>query len=107
MAIFSSSSIISVTPFNRRHVNFNRRVKYEFDRLHPKVVLRELIRIGGFRDGGYLIPDLDFMLDGLISPGVGQSFSFETELMGNGKKAVLIDGTVEKPANLPENMIFI
>jgi hypothetical protein len=66
-----------------------------------------LKRVGGFKDGGYLIPSINLEIDGLISPGIGDSFSFEFELVGLTEKVVLIDATVNKPKNLPDNMIHL
>jgi hypothetical protein len=75
--------------------------------LYPKFVANGLIRIGGDKDGGYLIPDLDHVFDGLISPGVGNSFSFENDFSGTQLRTVLIDATVNEPENLPDNMIYL
>jgi hypothetical protein len=73
----------------------------------PKKTTCELKRVGGYKDGGYLIPDIIHEYDGLISPGIGDSVSFEMDFVGGVIKAVLIDATVPKPRDLPRNMIYL
>jgi hypothetical protein len=73
----------------------------------PKKITCELKRVGGYKDGGYLIPDINHEYDGLISPGIGNSVSFELDFVGEVTKAVLIDATVPKPTELPRNMIYL
>lgn len=75
--------------------------------LRPAKIVPELVRIGGSQDGSYLVPDIDIEFDGVISPGVGGSFSFETAIVGEKTKVLLIDGTVEKPNGLPNNFVFL
>lgn len=57
----------------------------------------ELIRIGGDRDGGYLVPD---DLDGIeycFSPGVSTIADFENQLADRGIHSFLADYSVEAP----------
>lgn len=75
--------------------------------LSPVRIDKNLIRVGGNSDGSYLIPQLELNFDGVVSPGVGQTFDFESAIVGADCRVVLIDGTVEKPGNLPPNFIFI
>lgn len=81
--------------------------KFFFKRLLPVAIVEPLVRIGGNCDGGYLTPVIGIEFDGLISPGVGDSVSFEMEFVGEKQRAVLIDATVTEPVDLPANLIFI
>jgi hypothetical protein len=45
--------------------------------LHPVSTKIELVRVGGDLDGSYLVPLININYDGVISPGVGQTFEFE------------------------------
>jgi hypothetical protein len=106
VAILNPHHLTSLIPIGRfKHSNF--RLQQEFERLHPYKLKEGLKRVGGFKDGGYLIPSINLEIDGLISPGIGDSFSFEFELVGLTEKVVLIDATVNKPKNLPDNMIHL
>ena len=87
--------------------------KYEFSskrlfhQLVPVATNLELVRLGGSLDGSYLVPLIDLKYDGLISPGVGQTFEFERAIADSNCKVVLIDGTVNRPQNLPTDFIFL
>jgi len=107
IAIFSTLHIFSLVPFLGRSIRGHQEVREMWKLLHPKTVSCGLRRIGSDKDGGYLIPDINHIFDGLISPGVGDTFSFELDFVGKETKAVLIDATVSKPINLPTNMIFL
>lgn len=71
----------------------------------PKSVGKDLIRIGGKGDGGYLIPD---DLDGIsacFSPGVDVTSTFEEELSTKYDiKSYMVDFSVDKPP--VENKLF-
>jgi hypothetical protein len=65
--------------------------------LHPVTTDKELIRIGGEGDGGYLVPD---DLDGVVtcfSPGVGAVASFEAALAVRGIRCYMADAFVAGP----------
>lgn len=67
------------------------------ERLHPITTDRKLVRIGGDRDGGYLVPD---DLDGItacFSPGVDVVASFEEALAARGIPSFLADASVDGP----------
>ena len=78
-----------------------------FEKLYPVATDIELLRFGGDSDGSYIVPLLDFGYDGVVSPGVGQSFEFEKAIAGNDCRVVLIDGTVDQPQNLPPGFVFL
>jgi hypothetical protein len=78
-----------------------------FEKLYPVATDIELLRFGGDSDGSYIVPLLDFGYDGVVSPGVGQSFEFEKAIAGNDCRVVLIDGTVDQPENLPPGFVFL
>ncbi len=106
-ALFSVSHITSLLP-NLRHTNhWAKVINQVWSLLQPVQVDCGLKRVGGLKDGGYLIPDTRHNFDGLISPGVGDSFSFEVDFTGPKMSAVLIDATVPKPKGLPANMIYL
>jgi len=107
IAICSGRHIISLLPFLRISREWNGAIREIWMLLNPKSVTCGLRRIGGNKDGGYLIPDLNHVFDGLISPGIGDSFSFEVDFCGKEIRAVLIDATVSKLGNLPTNMIHL
>ena len=65
--------------------------------LRPLDCGKELIRIGGKADGGYLVPD---DLDGIeycFSPGVSTLADFENELADRKIKSLLADYSVDAP----------
>lgn len=72
--------------------------------LRPVETEHPLIRIGGARDGGYLVPD---DLDGItacFSPGVDRVATFETDMIHRGMKVFQIDASVEEsPLTHPNN----
>jgi len=66
-------------------------------RLRPLHCGRELIRIGGDADGGYLIPDDLEGVEYCFSPGVGAVADFESHLARLGIKSFLADRSVDSP----------
>ena len=48
--------------------------------LKPKAINTRLIRIGGSKDGAYLLPDCLDTIDRCFSPGVSNRKNFEDEL---------------------------
>lgn len=68
----------------------------------------ELVRIGDAADGSYLIPDDLAGIGVNISPGVGETFHFEKDLIENyGIPSIMLDASVEKPSNLPPGLEFV
>lgn len=75
-------------------------------KLRPQDCGRNLIRLGGPADGGYLIPD---DLDGIeycFSPGVGARSEFENHLADRGIKSFLADYSIETPPSLRPELTF-
>jgi hypothetical protein len=58
-----------------------------------------LVRIGGEGDGGYLVPDEFENIKACFSPGVGDTFHFESELSKKGIPSFLADGTIRDIKN--------
>jgi len=66
--------------------------------LRPRNCGKNLIRIGGDGDGGYLVPD---DLEGIkycFSPGVGATATFENDLANLGMRCFLADHSVDSPS---------
>lgn len=90
-----------------RNFNFAYSPRELFEKLNPVATEIELVRVGGDLDGSYIVPLIDLEYDGVISPGVGQTFEFEKAIADSRCRVVLIDGTVEKPQNLPPEFVFL
>lgn len=69
-------------------------VKSFFKLIHPVNVGHELIRIGSNHDGGYLLPNDLNGVNYCFSPGVGNSISFEENLLEFGIESFLLDPSV-------------
>ncbi len=67
------------------------------ERVKPLPITTELTRIGGYGDGGYLIPDDLDGLDGCFSPGVSTIANFELELAQRGIRSFMADHSVSEP----------
>src|ERR1700684_3718638 len=88
-----------------RHVD-DVSIRDMIERLHPVVTDRDLIRLGGDADGGYLVPN---DLDGIVacfSPGVGPVVSFEEALVERGIPCFLADASVTSPPILNQLIHF-
>ena len=57
----------------------------------------DLVRIGAEGDGGYLVPDDLSGIGTCFSPGVGSVSAFEDALAARGMRALLADGSVDRP----------
>lgn len=65
--------------------------------LEPMATGYDLVRVGGMRDGGYLLPD---DLDGLaasFSPGVNVVVDFDLDMAGRGVPVFMADASVDGP----------
>jgi hypothetical protein len=65
--------------------------------LRPQECGKDLIRIGGTGDGGYLIPDDLEGIEYCFSPGVNTVSNFENHLADLGIKSFLADYSVDRP----------
>lgn len=68
-----------------------------FSSIQPLETEHGLIRIGGDRDGGYLIPDDLSGVDECFSPGVSTVADFELALAAKGIRCFLADYSVSGP----------
>jgi hypothetical protein len=66
-------------------------------KLRPYETDKELIRIGGEGDGGYLVPNDLTGIEYCFSPGVARTASFESDLAGRGIRSFLADYSVDAP----------
>lgn len=75
--------------------------------LRPFMNGHELIRIGNYGDGGYLLPDDLLGIDGCLSIGSNGEWSFEKELFRNALIAShILDLEEAKPSDLDKNHFF-
>jgi hypothetical protein len=70
------------------------RLKSFFSLINPVICDKELIRVGGNADGGYLIPNDLEGLSGCFSPGVAYTATFELEMARMGIRSYLADYSV-------------
>lgn len=63
----------------------------------PHTCSAPLIRIGGFTDGGYLVPDDFSGIQTCFSPGVSNVANFESELATKGIRSFMADYSVDEP----------
>jgi hypothetical protein len=75
-------------------------------KLRPLDCGKELIRIGGAGDGGYLVPDDLEGIEYCFSPGVSTISDFENQLADRGIKSFLADYSVEAPPTIRPELIF-
>jgi hypothetical protein len=68
-----------------------------FERMKPVSTAKELVRVGGYGDGGYLIPDDLEGIEACFSPGVADVANFESEMATKGIRSFLADFSVESP----------
>ncbi len=77
-------------------------LRHLIKKLSPQKTNYPLIRVGGAGDGGYLLPDDLGGITACFSPGVGETSSFEHDMVGRGVPCFLADASVEKePAPHP------
>ena len=65
--------------------------------LKPRDAGREMIRLGGNNDGGYLVPNDLEDITACYSPGIDKMIEFERDCAQRGMALYLIDGSIEKP----------
>lgn len=64
--------------------------------LYPKNSGHALIRMGGEKDGGYLIPNDLEGVSACFSPGVDETSAFERDCAGRGMELFLTDASVDQ-----------
>jgi len=74
--------------------------------LRPMDCGKNLIRIGGNGDGGYLVPDDLEGIEYCFSPGVSTTVNFETQLATLNIKSFLADYSVDSPPIQKPEFIF-
>jgi hypothetical protein len=82
------------------------RVRELIRKLRPMDCGKELIRIGGAGDGGYLIPDDLEGIEYCFSPGVNTVSDFEDDLADRGIKSFLADYSVDGPPISRPEFVF-
>lgn len=75
-----------------------------FSLIRPVTSGRDLLRVGGEGDGGYLLPDDFEGVAACFSPGVADSSSFEAAMAGRGIPCFMADYSVDGPAE--QNPLF-
>ncbi len=75
-------------------------------RLRPLDCGKELIRIGGEGDGGYLVPNDLEGIEYCFSPGVSTTSDFENTLADLHIKSFLADYSVASPPVVRPEMVF-
>jgi hypothetical protein len=102
MTLLPSVRILSKSILLKNQLTISRTTEFDrltqfFGSIKPIATNRELIRIGGEYDGGYLVPnDLD-NIEICFSPGVSEIADFESDLASRGIKCFLADYSVEAP----------
>lgn len=76
------------------------------DVLRPYHVGHDLVRIGDFGDGGYLVPDDLAGIEACFSPGVSRQASFEMDLAKRGIRSFMADASVDGPAAQVPGSVF-
>ena len=82
-------------------------IKAILELLKPVDNGHNLIRIGGPKDGGYLLPDDLIGVEACFSPGVASNWSFENDLFQTfAIPSVMYDASVNRPIGLPDIHVF-
>ncbi len=86
-------------------VNYNKILNL-IEKIKPKDLGYNLVRIGPKGDGGYLIPDILDQIEECFSPGVGSITGFEEHLCKKNIQVFMADNTVDKPLINYKNFNF-
>lgn len=82
-------------------------IKAVLELLKPVDNGHNLIRIGGPKDGGYLLPEDLIGIEACFSPGVASNWSFENDLFQTfAIPSVMYDASVDRPIGLPGIHVF-
>lgn len=74
--------------------------------LKPYTTDKNLVRVGGDKDGGYLVPDDFDGITSFFSPGVSEQIDFDMALVERGLSGYLADASVTRPPGLPSSVVF-
>jgi hypothetical protein len=97
--------IINSSGFNLSKASDNELIKSLINKLQPKEVGYDLIRLGPDTDSGYLVPNDLKDIEACFSPGCDNKFQFEENCHERGMKVFIADKTVEKN-NVPNKFDF-
>ena len=75
--------------------------------LRPYSTEHKLIRLGGNYDGGYLIPDDLTNIKFNLSPGVGNRYNFELDLLKKNITSYMYDASINSISSYLEGCLFI
>lgn len=82
-------------------------IQHLINKLHPVKTTFQMIRFGGDKDGGYVLPDDLMGIEACFSPGVDVTASFEMDLMQKtGINSHQLDYSVEGPPSNFESLSF-
>lgn len=76
-------------------------------KLYPVKGTKELIRLGGATDGGYLVPNCLEGIEACFSPGVAAISRFEADCADRGMEVFMADYSVDGPAESHPKFHFI
>jgi len=77
-------------------------IKELISNLRPKKIDKDLIRLGGESDGGYLLPDDLENISACFSPGVSDIANFELDIASRGINCFMADASVnDSPVRHP------
>ena len=83
-------------------------LEHFISRFKEKYISCELIRVGGYSDGGYLVPNILKDISYCYSPGVSSKASFEKELSDKYNiKSFMADASVDKAPISDPNFQFL
>jgi len=75
----------------------SQRIQRLADVIAPKQTGFDLIRMGGAGNGGYMVPDDLEGLTGSFSPGIGQTATFDEEMLARDIPCFMADASVSGP----------
>jgi len=102
------NSFLQARGLSMTHVTSQKRFHELVELLTPIEVKTEKLTLGGEWPGCYTIPDDIQGVRACISPGVGDTVSFELELFEKyNVPSILVDSTVACPSNLPKSFIYL
>ncbi|AXI55939.1 hypothetical protein C1J05_16840 [Sulfitobacter sp. JL08] len=78
-------------------MDFYKNFAFFGDFLRPVQTDKPLIRVGDFKDGGYLVPNDFSGISACYSPGVSAQSSFEFDIAKHGIPSFMADASVDAP----------